>query len=97
MKLAQGEYVALEKVENLYSAHPLVAQLFVHGDSLQSYLIAVLVPDPAQLAAVASRVWGKQVTTEDGKELVKAVRDPAVSKAVLAEISKEAQRNQLKG
>jgi long-chain acyl-CoA synthetase len=41
-KLAQGEYIAPEKLENLYKlAHPEIAGLFVHGDSFQSYLVAV--------------------------------------------------------
>lgn len=34
-KLAQGEYVAPEKVENTYIRSPAIAQMFVHGESLQ--------------------------------------------------------------
>lgn len=44
-KLAQGEYVAPEKIENIYLQSKYVKQIFVHGDSLQSYLIAVVVPE----------------------------------------------------
>ncbi|KAG8184594.1 hypothetical protein JTE90_005208 [Oedothorax gibbosus] len=44
-KLAQGEYIAPEKIENIYMASQYVAQIFVHGESLQSCLVAVIVPD----------------------------------------------------
>ncbi|TCD63627.1 hypothetical protein EIP91_005178 [Steccherinum ochraceum] len=97
MKLAQGEYVAVERIEALYSASPICAQLYVHGDSLQSYLIGVLVPDPVQLAAIASRVFSTKVTPEDGAVLVKACQDPSVKKALFAELHKEAAKNSLKG
>uniref|UniRef100_A0A673JVY7 Arachidonate--CoA ligase n=1 Tax=Sinocyclocheilus rhinocerous TaxID=307959 RepID=A0A673JVY7_9TELE len=45
-KLSQGEYIAPEKIENVYTRCVPVLQVFVHGDSLQSYLIGVVVPDP---------------------------------------------------
>lgn len=34
-KLAQGEYIAPEKIENVYIRSAPVAQVFVHGESLQ--------------------------------------------------------------
>ena len=34
-KLAQGEYIAPEKIEDIYIRSPFVAQVFVDGDSLQ--------------------------------------------------------------
>lgn len=42
-KLAHGEYVTPEKVENNYLANnSMLMQAFVHGDSIQNYLVAVL-------------------------------------------------------
>lgn len=34
-KLAQGEYISPEKIENIYIRSEPVAQLYVHGDSLK--------------------------------------------------------------
>lgn len=44
-KLAQGEYIAPEKIENIYLTSSYVAQIFVHGESLKSCLVAVVVPE----------------------------------------------------
>jgi long-chain acyl-CoA synthetase len=97
MKLAQGEYVALEKIENLYSSNPLIAQIYVHGDSLQSYLLAVVIPDPAQLAAVASKILGKTIAAEDQRELVQACRDDRINRHILETLTKAAMQRGLKG
>ncbi|KAG6832688.1 hypothetical protein H0H92_012260 [Tricholoma furcatifolium] len=97
MKLAQGEYVALEKIENTYSSSPVIAQIYVHGDSLQSYLLAVVVPDPVQLAALASKISGKKVVPEDLQALALACKDKQVQAEVMAILGKEAKRNGLKG
>ena len=61
-KLAQGEYVAAEKLEILYGASPFVSQIFVHGDSLQSYLVAMIVPEKDYVMK-----WAKGVKALEGK------------------------------
>lgn len=44
-KLGQGEYISPEKLENIYNKSQFVAQIFVTGDSLRNYIVAVIVPD----------------------------------------------------
>ncbi|KUF93736.1 hypothetical protein AM588_10004192 [Phytophthora nicotianae] len=44
-KLSQGEYVAPEKIEGIYIKSALIAQAFVHGDSMKNYLVGIIVPD----------------------------------------------------
>jgi long-chain acyl-CoA synthetase len=44
-KLQQGEYIAPEKIEAIYSKSRFVAQVFVHGDSHKNYLVGVVVPN----------------------------------------------------
>eukprot|EP00644_Phytophthora_capsici_P015397 jgi/Phyca11/113662/e_gw1.24.259.1 len=44
-KLSQGEYVAPEKIEGIYIKGHLIAQAFVHGDSMKSFLVGIIVPD----------------------------------------------------
>jgi long-chain acyl-CoA synthetase len=48
-KLAQGEYIAAEKLELIYAKSPLIAQIFVYGDSLQPHLVAIIVPDKEEV------------------------------------------------
>lgn len=44
-KLSQGEYIVPEKIENIYIRSQYVHQVFVHGESLKSCVVAVVVPD----------------------------------------------------
>ncbi|KAK9812539.1 hypothetical protein WJX73_007361 [Symbiochloris irregularis] len=53
-KLAQGEYIAAEKLEQVYKEAENVAQVWVYGNSLESTLVAVVVPEERDLKKWAS-------------------------------------------
>eukprot|EP00350_Pseudokeronopsis_sp_OXSARD2_P011564 CAMPEP_0170541160 /NCGR_PEP_ID=MMETSP0211-20121228/968_1 /TAXON_ID=311385 /ORGANISM="Pseudokeronopsis sp., Strain OXSARD2" /LENGTH=295 /DNA_ID=CAMNT_0010843787 /DNA_START=868 /DNA_END=1755 /DNA_ORIENTATION=- len=45
-KLSQGEYIAPEKLENIYTQCSGIGQMWVYGDSFQSFLVGIIVPNP---------------------------------------------------
>ncbi|XP_062182635.1 long chain acyl-CoA synthetase 6, peroxisomal-like isoform X2 [Phragmites australis] len=53
-KLAQGEYIAPEKIENVYAKCKFIAQCFIYGDSFNSSLIAIVAVEPEVLKAWAA-------------------------------------------
>jgi fatty acid CoA ligase FadD9 len=53
LKLSQGEFVAVARLEALFATSPPVQQIFVYGSSERAFLLAVVVPTP-EAAARAS-------------------------------------------
>ena len=51
LKLAQGEFVTLAKLEAAFGNSPLVRQIYVYGNSAHPYLLAVVVPTEEALAS----------------------------------------------
>ncbi|XP_077000644.1 long-chain-fatty-acid--CoA ligase 1 isoform X4 [Tamandua tetradactyla] len=78
-KLAQGEYIAPEKIENIYIRSEPVAQVFVHGESLQAFLIAIVVPDVETLCH-----WAQKRGFEGS--FVELCRNKDVKKAILEDM-----------
>ena len=58
-KLSQGEYIAPEKIENIYVMCPRVAQCFVDGSSLQNFVVGIVVPEPT-----LAEEWAKKNKVE---------------------------------
>uniref|UniRef100_A0A668AWY6 Arachidonate--CoA ligase n=1 Tax=Myripristis murdjan TaxID=586833 RepID=A0A668AWY6_9TELE len=79
-KLAQGEYIAPEKIENVYMRCVPVLQAFVHGDSLQAHLIGIVVPDPEVFVD-----WAKERGFMGSYE--ELCQNPDVKKAVLEDMT----------
>jgi fatty acid CoA ligase FadD9 len=56
LKLSQGEFVTVSKLEAAYGGHPSVRQIFVYGNSARSFVLAVIVPTDDALASVGGDV-----------------------------------------
>lgn len=89
LKLAQGEYVSPERIENVYLANtPILAQAFVHGDSTQAFLVSVFGVDPVNFAPFASTVLKKKIDATDLDAVRAAAKDSKVKKALLKELDR---------
>lgn len=74
-KLAQGEYIAIEKIENIMQRSSLIAQCFGYGDSLQNCLVAIVVPD-AEVLEARKLTWNDPKTKDlILADLIKECRD----------------------
>eukprot|EP00474_Spongospora_subterranea_P008619 CRZ09077.1 hypothetical protein [Spongospora subterranea] len=60
-KLSQGEYVASEHVEAVYSKCPMISQVWVYGNSFKSFVLAVVVPSAERIIS-----YGKDQGWYDG-------------------------------
>lgn len=89
-KLSQGEYVAVESLESTYSRCPLVTSIWVYGNSFESFLVAVVVPERKALED-----WAVQHLQDgDFKSICNSIK---ARKYVLDELNDTAKKHQLRG
>jgi long-chain acyl-CoA synthetase len=89
LKLAQGEYVSPERIENVYLGNiPYLGQAYVHGDSSQANLVAIFGIQPDLFAQFVSGVLGRNIPATDLKALEAAGQEVKVQKAVLRDMAK---------
>lgn len=80
-KLSQGEYIAPEKIEQTCLLSSPVAQVFLHGESLKSTLVAVIVPDEDQLDN-----WCKQKGFQEKHEFKELCAHEKVNNLIFEDI-----------
>ncbi|KAF8698195.1 hypothetical protein HU200_035714 [Digitaria exilis] len=89
-KLSQGEYVAVENLENVYGVLQEIDSIWVYGNSFESFLVAVVNPNQLVLER-----WAEQNgITGSFAELCENSR---AKDYVLAELTKIAKEKKLKG
>ena len=85
LKLAQGEYVATSRLEGLYASRSsFIRQIYLYGNGLRSYLLALVVPD----LGAAEVYLSKQGVEPD---------DAALEQLIRSEVNRVAREEALRG
>lgn len=99
-KLAQGEYVTPERIENIYmsACSSILSQCFVHGDSLQTYLVGILGVDPTSLKNFLKPLVGSMFDKASDQEFLLAVNsDTKLKKHILQFLNDSIKNEGLQG
>jgi len=94
LKLAHGEYVSPERLENVFLANcGWLQSAYLHGDSSKSALVAVFGIEPEGFAAFAGRALHKTLDKNDLPALAEACKDERVRRKATSELAKVAKAN----
>ncbi|GAY39281.1 hypothetical protein CUMW_043160 [Citrus unshiu] len=89
-KLSQGEYVAVENLENIYALVSAIDSVWVYGNSFESFLVAIVNPNKDALERWAA----ENGVNGDFKSLCE---NPKAKEFILGELSRVAKEKKLKG
>nr|XP_043612785.1 long chain acyl-CoA synthetase 4-like [Erigeron canadensis] len=89
-KLAQGEYVAVENLENVYALVPAVDEVWVYGNSFESCLVTVVNPNKN-----AFESWAK--TNDVSGDFDSLCQNPKAKEYILGELTRIGKEKKLKG
>ena len=93
-KLQQGEYISPEKIENKLGNCKYIEQIFIYGDSLQNYLVGILVPKSKDVIEFLKKKGIENVSKENYKDYFE---DEDLIKDILNEINDFSRQNDIKG
>lgn len=91
VKTLNGEYIALEKLESVYRAATVVANICVYADEQKTKPVAIIVPAEAALVKLAERIGVQGHGIED------LAHNKKVQEAVLVELQQAGRQGGLSG
>ncbi|KAJ5533451.1 AMP-dependent synthetase/ligase [Penicillium frequentans] len=98
LKLAQGEYISPERLEGLVlSELGYLAQGYIHGDSVQTFLVGIFGVAPDLFAPFASKVLGRTIEGTDLDAIKTALEDDKIRRAVIRDFERVAKKHKLAG
>ena len=90
-KLSQGEYIAPEKLENIYRlADSRIAQIYIYGDSLHNFILAAISIEPQGIESLMKELNCQDQNAEDfakSQELQKYLIEKLNEKAKEAKLN----------
>ncbi|KAJ4954866.1 hypothetical protein NE237_011649 [Protea cynaroides] len=89
-KLSQGEYVAVENLENIFGLSSAVDAIWVYGNSFESFLVAVVNPNQHALER-----WAEE--NEITGDFNSLCENPKAKEFILGELTKVGKEKKLKG
>ncbi|KAL5332707.1 hypothetical protein BJX70DRAFT_392777 [Aspergillus crustosus] len=96
LKLAQGEYISPERLEGIISSElGYLAQTYVHGDSVQNFLVGIFGVQLDVFATFASKVLGRTIEPADLEGIKVVLNDAKVRRAVLKDLENVAKKHKL--
>ncbi|KAJ1910775.1 long-chain fatty acid-CoA ligase [Mycoemilia scoparia] len=90
VKLAQGEYVALEKLESIYKLSLYVDNICICANSELTQPVAIVVPNQPVLIS-----WAKNNNISFNDDFAELARMPAIKKFILGDLIAVAKKKQL--
>jgi long-chain acyl-CoA synthetase len=96
LKLAQGEYISPERIENIFLANSgWLATGYMHGDSSKSSLVGLFGVDPEGFAPWASKILGRSIGVTDYAAIKAALGEEKIKRQALKELTDVAKKYRL--
>ena len=90
-KLAQGEYVAPEKVEQICLTNKYAAEIYLYGDSFQTFCVGIVVPEKKEVLRLAEELG------LSGKSFEELCKEPKIKAEILKDLNKTGKEAKLFG
>ena len=95
-KLAQGEYIRPEYIQNIYKLGRFIGNCFITGNSFETYLVGIIVPDFEALLPFINDPNNNLIDLKS-KTKQEIIKDERIKELIRQSMKKEEEKAQLNG